>query len=48
MEDDGSVLKYMTDSENEEQRSSWLMMTQRLCFIDNLALCRGYGCAASS
>ncbi len=30
MEDEGSVLKYMTKSEFEEQRSSSLIMTQRL------------------
>ena len=30
MEDEGSVLKYMTKSEIEEQRSSLLIMTQRL------------------
>ena len=30
IEDDGSVLKYMTRSEIEEQRSSLLIMTQRL------------------
>ena len=30
IEDDGSVLKYMTKSEIEEQRSSLLIMTQRL------------------
>ena len=29
MEDEGSVLKYMTKSEIEEQRSSLLTMTQR-------------------
>ena len=29
IEDDGSVLKYMTNSEIEEQRSSLLIMTQR-------------------
>ena len=29
IEDDGSVLKYMTKSEIEEQRSSLLIMTQR-------------------
>ena len=29
MEDEGSVLKYMTKSQIEEQRSSLLMMTQR-------------------
>ena len=29
MEDEGSVLKYMTKSEIEEQRSSLLIMTQR-------------------
>ena len=28
IEDDGSVLKYMTKSEIEEQRSSLLIMTQ--------------------
>ena len=34
MEDEGSVLKYMTKSEIEEQRSSLLIMTQRLiCWI---------------
>ena len=32
IEDDGSVLKYMTKSEIEEQRSSLLIMTQRLVF----------------
>ena len=32
MEDEGSVLKYMTKSEIEEQRSSLLIMTQRLLF----------------
>ena len=31
MEDEGSVLKYMTKSEIEEQRSSLLIMTQRTC-----------------
>ena len=30
MEVEGSVLKYMTKSEIEEQRSSLLIMTQRL------------------
>ena len=30
MKDEGSVLKYMTKSEIEEQRSSLLIMTQRL------------------
>ena len=30
IEDDGSVLKYMTMSEIEKQRSSLLIMTQRL------------------
>ena len=30
IEDGGSVLKYMTKSEIEEQRSSLLIMTQRL------------------
>ena len=29
MEDEGSVLKYITKSEIEEQRSSLLIMTQR-------------------
>jgi hypothetical protein len=33
MEDEGSVLKYMTKSEIEEQRSSLLIMTQRLLFV---------------
>ena len=32
MEDEGSVLKYMTKSEIEEQRSSLLIMTQRLFY----------------
>ena len=30
IEDEGSVLKYMTKSKIEEQRSSLLIMTQRL------------------
>ena len=30
IEDEGSVLKYMTKSEMEEQRNSLLIMTQRL------------------
>ena len=30
IEDEGSVLKYITKSEIEEQRSSLLIMTQRL------------------
>ena len=34
MEDEGSVLKYMTKSEIEEQRSSLLIMTQRLFFVN--------------
>ncbi len=34
IEDDGSVLKYMTKSEIEKQRSSLLIMTQRLMFTD--------------
>ncbi len=33
MEDEGHVLKYMTKSEIEKQRSSLLIMTQRLLFI---------------
>ena len=34
IEDEGSVLKYMTKSEIEEQRSSLLIMTQRpVCYI---------------
>ncbi len=33
MEDEGSVLKYMTKSEIEEQRSSLLIMTQRPHFF---------------
>ena len=37
MEDEGSVLKYMTQSEIEEQRSSLLIMTQRLFCV--IALC---------
>ena len=32
MEDEGSVLKYMTKSEIEEQRCSLIIMTQRLIF----------------
>ena len=32
IEDNGSVLKYMTKSEIEKQRSSLLIMTQRLYF----------------
>ena len=36
MEDEGSVLKYMTKSEIEEQRSSLLIMTQRrTCQVGN-------------
>ena len=35
MEDEGSVLKYMTKSEIEEQRSSLLIMTQRFFFVGN-------------
>ena len=34
MEDEGSVLKYMTQSEIEEQRSSLLIMTQRHSVYD--------------
>jgi hypothetical protein len=30
IEEEGSVLKYMTKSETEEQLSSFLIMTQRL------------------
>ena len=33
MEDEGSVLKYMTKSEIEEQRSSLLIMTQRIFYV---------------
>ena len=33
IEDEGSVLTYMTKSEIEEQRSSLLIMTQRLYWI---------------
>jgi hypothetical protein len=33
IEYEGSVLKYMTKSEIEEQRSSLLIMTQRLIFL---------------
>ena len=33
MEDEGSVLKYMTKSEIEEQCSSLLIMTQRFFFV---------------
>jgi hypothetical protein len=36
IEDDGSVLKYMTKSEIEEQRSSLLIMTQRLPHFQNV------------
>ena len=32
IEDEGSVLKYMTKSEIEKQRSSLLVMTQRLVY----------------
>lgn len=35
IEDEGSVLTYMTKSEIEEQRSSLLIMTQRLLLILN-------------
>lgn len=38
IEDDGSVLKYMTKSEIEEQRSSLLIMTQRLPRFQNVGL----------
>ncbi len=38
IEYDGSVLKYMTKSEIEEQRSSLLIMTQRL-FCAPMGLC---------
>ena len=41
IEDEGSVLKYMTKSEIEEQRSSLLIMTQRLHCIF-IKLCRYY------
>ena len=34
MEDEGSVLKYMTKSEIEEQRSSLLIMTQHLRYTE--------------
>ncbi len=34
IEDEGSVLTYMTKSEIEEQRSSLLIMTQRLGIIE--------------
>lgn len=36
IKDEGSVLKYMTKSEVEEQRSSLLIMTQRLVFLRNI------------
>ena len=36
IEDEGSVLKYMTKSEIEEQRSSLLIMTQRRFFVTQL------------
>ena len=38
IEDGGSVLKYMAKSEIEEQRSSLLIMTQRL-FCAPMGLC---------
>ena len=38
MEDEGSVLKYMTKSEFEEQRSSLLIMTQRHIFFRSLLI----------
>ena len=41
MEDEGSVLKYMTKSEIEEQRSSLLIMTQRL-------FCYNYHCVTQT
>ena len=33
IEDKGSALKYMTKAEIEKQRSSLLVMTQRLVFL---------------
>ncbi len=46
IEDNGSVLTYMTKSEIEEQRSSLLIMTQRLHVLDNTGLfsCIQYLC----
>lgn len=41
IENEGSVLKYMTKSEIEEQRSSLLIMTQHL--FDKLRYPLGYG-----
>ena len=38
-ENEGSVLKYMTKSEIEEQRCSMLIMTQRFSFCAHLRCC---------
>ena len=38
IEDEGSVLEYMTKSEIEEQRCSMLIMTQRYFFCAHLRL----------
>ena len=47
IEDDGSVLKYITKSEIEEQRSSLLIMTQRHFFVSTLSFKPNYGSALS-
>ena len=39
IEDEGSVLEYMTKSEIEEQRCSMLIMTQRYSFCAHLRCC---------
>ena len=45
IEDEGSVLTYMTKSEIEEQRSSLLIMTQRYNFGNNIGVtCMTFGC----
>ena len=47
IEDDGSVLKYTTKSDIEEQRSSLLIITQRHFFVSNLSFKPNYGSALS-
>ncbi|MEE0804470.1 MAG: hypothetical protein U0L77_03455 [Prevotellamassilia sp.] len=45
IEDEGSVLMYMTKSEIEEQRSSLLIMTQRHNFGNDIGVtCVTFGC----
>ena len=39
IENEGSVLEYMTKSEIEEQRCSMLIMTQRYFFCAHLRCC---------